>query len=182
MHKRFHRTGNPRTMCCHAPYGQNGMKQDTMSLSQAQKKAMRSIGHHLDPVVTASENGISEGMLAELERALNDHELVKVKLAIPDRDDRTAVLDELVAQSRSELIQKIGKVALLYRKNPKATRSCPTSPASRTTTAATDAPASLRHHRAPTSLSPEKTPPRQDSWRGGVVWIEGAGSRCARRR
>ncbi len=120
MHKRFHRTGNPRTMCCHAPYGQNGMKQDTMSLSQAQKKAMRSIGHHLDPVVTASENGISEGMLAELERALNDHELVKVKLAIPDRDDRTAVLDELVAQSRSELIQKIGKVALLYRKNPKA--------------------------------------------------------------
>ena len=91
-----------------------------MSLSQAQKKAFRSIGHHLDPVVTASENGISEGLLAELDRALNDHELIKVKLAIPDRDDRSAVLDELAEASKSEIIQKIGKVALLYRANPKA--------------------------------------------------------------
>ena len=48
-----------------------------MSLSQAQKKAFRSIGHHLNPVVTVSENGVSENLLAELSRALNDvfHEL-----------------------------------------------------------------------------------------------------------
>ena len=93
--------------------------QDTMSLSQAQKKAFRSIGHHLNPVVTVSENGISEGVLAELERALSDHELIKVKLAVPERDDRAAILDELVATSRAELVQKIGKMALLYRRNPK---------------------------------------------------------------
>ncbi len=91
-----------------------------MSLSQAQKKAFRSIGHHLNPVVTVSENGISEGVLAELDRALSDHELIKVKLAVPERDDRAAILDELVATSRAELVQKIGKMALLYRRNPKA--------------------------------------------------------------
>lgn len=91
-----------------------------MSLSQAQKKAFRSIGHHLNPVVTVSENGISEGVLAELDRALVDHELIKVKLALPERDDRVAMLDELVAASRAELVQKIGKMALLYRRNPKA--------------------------------------------------------------
>ena len=90
-----------------------------MSLSQAQKKAFRSIGHHLDPVVTVSENGASEGVLAELDRALSDHELVKVKLALPDRDDRAAMLDELVAASGAELVQKIGKMALLYRHNPR---------------------------------------------------------------
>ncbi|MEQ6889560.1 ribosome assembly RNA-binding protein YhbY [Halomonas sp. 1390] len=90
-----------------------------MSLSQAQKKAFRSIGHHLDPVVTVSENGASEGVLAELDRALRDHELVKVKLALPDRDDRAAMLDELVTASGAELVQKIGKMALLYRHNPK---------------------------------------------------------------
>lgn len=90
-----------------------------MSLSQAQKKAFRSIGHHLDPVVTVSENGASEGVLAELDRALRDHELVKVKLALPDRDDRAAMLDELVTESGAELVQKIGKMALLYRHNPK---------------------------------------------------------------
>ncbi len=91
-----------------------------MSLSQAQKKAFRSIGHHLNPVVTVSENGISEGVQAELERALADHELIKVKLALPDRDDRAAMLETLTASSGAELVQTIGKMALLYRRNPQA--------------------------------------------------------------
>ncbi|MGJ7458139.1 ribosome assembly RNA-binding protein YhbY [Halomonas sp. MA07-2] len=89
-----------------------------MSLSQAQKKAFRSIGHHLNPVVTVSENGISEGVLAELDRALSDHELIKIKLALPERDDRAAMLQKLVAASGAELVQTIGKMALLYRRNP----------------------------------------------------------------
>lgn len=97
-----------------------GIPQDTMSLSQAQKKALRSIGHHLNPVVTVSENGISDNLLAELDRALRDHELVKVKLALPDRDDRTLVLETLTRDGNAELVQSIGKVALLYRKNPQA--------------------------------------------------------------
>lgn len=91
-----------------------------MSLSQAQKKAFRSIGHHLNPVVTVSENGVSEGVLAELDRALADHELIKVKLALAERDDRTAMLEELLAASGAERVQTIGKMALLYRKSPQA--------------------------------------------------------------
>ncbi|WP_136249080.1 ribosome assembly RNA-binding protein YhbY [Halomonas borealis] len=91
-----------------------------MSLSQAQKKAFRSIGHHLDPIVMVSENGLSEGVLAELDRALRDHELVKVKLALPEREDRAAMLEALEAESHAELVQKIGKVALFYRHNPQA--------------------------------------------------------------
>ncbi|MEA2120023.1 ribosome assembly RNA-binding protein YhbY [Halovibrio sp. HP20-50] len=90
-----------------------------MSLSQAQKKAFRSIGHHLNPVVTVSENGVSENLLAELNRALTDHELIKVKLALPERDDRAAIIAELTANSRADLVQAIGKMALLYRRNPK---------------------------------------------------------------
>lgn len=90
-----------------------------MSLSQAQKKAFRSIGHHLNPVVTVSENGLTEGVLAELARALEDHELIKIKLAIGDRDARQTVLDELTESSQSKLVQTIGKVALLYRRNPR---------------------------------------------------------------
>jgi RNA-binding protein len=90
-----------------------------MSLSQAQKKAFRSIGHYLNPVVTVSENGLSEGVLAELDRALADHELIKIKLALAERDDRAAMLDELVASSGAERVQRIGKTALLYRANPR---------------------------------------------------------------
>ncbi|GHB12172.1 ribosome assembly RNA-binding protein YhbY [Salinicola rhizosphaerae] len=91
-----------------------------MSLSPAQKKAYRSIGHHLQPVVTVSENGLSEGAQQELERALRDHELIKVKLALPERDDRHAMIEALVEVSGAELVQALGKVALLYRHNPKA--------------------------------------------------------------
>ncbi len=91
-----------------------------MSLSQAQKKAFRSIGHHLNPVVTVSENGVSEGVLAELDRALADHELIKVKLALAERDDRAAMLEELLEASGAERVQTIGKMALLYRKSPQA--------------------------------------------------------------
>ncbi|WNK20635.1 ribosome assembly RNA-binding protein YhbY [Halomonas piscis] len=91
-----------------------------MSLSQAQKKALRSIGHYLNPVVTVSENGISENLLAELDRALRDHELIKVKLALPDREDRALMIEELTAGGRAELVQSIGKTALLYRHNPQA--------------------------------------------------------------
>ncbi|MCG6659532.1 ribosome assembly RNA-binding protein YhbY [Halomonas campisalis] len=91
-----------------------------MSLSQAQKKAFRSIGHHLNPVVIVSENGLSEGLLAELDRALADHELIKVKLALPERDDRAAMLEELLTASGAERVQTIGKMALLYRANPQA--------------------------------------------------------------
>lgn len=97
-----------------------GESHDTMSLSQAQKKAFRSIGHHLNPVVTVSENGLSEGVMAELERALNDHELIKIKIAVGERETRRQAVEELAAGSRAEVVQIIGKMALLYRSNPKA--------------------------------------------------------------
>ncbi|MDW5378687.1 ribosome assembly RNA-binding protein YhbY [Halomonas sp. HP20-15] len=91
-----------------------------MSLSQAQKKAFRSIGHHLSPLVTVADNGITEGVVGELKRALNDHELVKVKIAVGERDTRNALAEQLASDSGAELVQTIGKMALLYRHNPKA--------------------------------------------------------------
>ncbi len=94
-----------------------------MALTQEQKKQFKSIGHHLKPVLIVAENGLTEGVLAELERALNDHELIKVKLALAERDDRRALLGELCAQSRSDLVQSIGKMALVYRKNPKPNKN-----------------------------------------------------------
>lgn len=91
-----------------------------MSLTQEQKKHFKSIGHHLKPVVTVAEQGLSEGVMAELDRALNDHELIKIQLRLADRDDRSAILAELCQQSSAVLVQSIGKMALIYRKNPNA--------------------------------------------------------------
>ena len=86
-----------------------------MSLSQAQKKAFRSIGHHLNPVVTVSENGVSENLLAELNRALTDHELIKVKINASTREQRAGMVESLCESTGADLVQRIGNIALLYR-------------------------------------------------------------------
>nr|WP_298413864.1 ribosome assembly RNA-binding protein YhbY [uncultured Halomonas sp.] len=91
-----------------------------MGLSQAQKKAMRSIGHHLDPVVTVAENGLTENVDAELERALSDHELIKIKLALSERETRQQLIDTIAQRTQAEIVQTIGKMALFYRRNPNA--------------------------------------------------------------
>jgi RNA-binding protein len=91
-----------------------------MPISADRKKQFRTIGHKLNPIVTIAGNGLSEGVLLERNRALDDHELIKVKIAIAEREDRKALVAELQALPQVELIQEIGKVALLYRANKKA--------------------------------------------------------------
>lgn len=86
-----------------------------MPLDQARKKQLRAIGHQLKPVVTISEKGVSEGVLLELERALEDHELIKVKLAVNDPQARRELAAELCQHSGAELVQAVGKVILLVR-------------------------------------------------------------------
>lgn len=88
-----------------------------MPLTQEQKKQYKSIGHHLKPVLTVADNGLTEGVLAELERALGDHELIKIKVNILDRESRPEAIAELCKAGKAELVQVIGKMALLYRKN-----------------------------------------------------------------
>lgn len=91
-----------------------------MPLSEAQKKHFRGIGHDLKPIVTIGGNGVSEGVVSELDRALADHELIKLKIAAGERDDRQPVIDYVTTQTKCELVARIGKIALLYRRNPKA--------------------------------------------------------------
>jgi RNA-binding protein len=91
-----------------------------MPISPDRKKQFRTIGHKLNPIVTIAGNGLSEGVLIELNRALDDHELIKVKLALPEREDRKSVIEELSELPGVEIIQEIGKVVLLYKPNKKA--------------------------------------------------------------
>ncbi len=91
-----------------------------MTLSTADKKQYRTIAHNLNPVVIIGDKGLSENLLDELNRALHDHELIKVKIAIGDRDDRSAIIDALLDATKAELVQSIGKVVVLLKKNPKA--------------------------------------------------------------
>lgn len=91
-----------------------------MPISPDRKKQFRTIGHKLNPIVTIAGNGLSEGVLIELNRALDDHELIKVKLALAEREDRKSIVEELSELPGVEIIQEIGKVVLLYKPNKKA--------------------------------------------------------------
>ena len=84
--------------------------------SNQDARQLRAIGHKLKPVVTVAGNGLSEGVLAELDRALTDHELVKIKLAVGSRETRKSVTDEICRQTGAELIQSIGNVILVLRR------------------------------------------------------------------
>ena len=94
-----------------------------MTSSNEDKKHLRRLGHNLKPVVTIAAKGLNENVGAELDRALSDHELIKVKLAVGDRNAKKAAIAEICLQSKAELIQSIGHMILLYRKadkpNPK---------------------------------------------------------------
>lgn len=92
----------------------------TMSKTANQEmKQLRAIGHKLKPVVTVAGNGLTEGVLAELDRALSDHELVKIKLAVGSREARAELIHEICDRSGAELVQGIGNVALLLRRSAK---------------------------------------------------------------
>ena len=94
-----------------------------MSLSSAQRREYRAIAHNLKPIIIIGDKGRSEGLMQELDRALDDHELIKVKVASNDREARAEVIDELCCQSGAELVQTIGKIAIVMRRakqpNPK---------------------------------------------------------------
>ena len=86
--------------------------------SKSDIRQLRAIGHGLKPVVTVAGNGLSEGVMLELERALSDHELIKVKLAVGGKEARETVTNELCANTGAELIQAIGNIILILRRSP----------------------------------------------------------------
>ena len=86
-----------------------------MSLNAAKKKHFRTIGHNLKPVVMVADKGLTDGVVEETLRALNDHELIKVKFAIGDRETKQQLMKELVETVKAEMIQSIGKIALIYK-------------------------------------------------------------------
>ncbi len=88
-----------------------------MPLKASQRKNLRGQAHHLKPVVTVADKGLSENVVAEIDRALNDHELIKVKLR-GDREARKAWAKSIAEQCKAELVMTIGQVAAFYRKHP----------------------------------------------------------------
>ncbi len=92
-----------------------------MQLNDKQRRHLRGLAHDLKPVVLVGDSGLTDGVVRETERALRDHELIKIKVRAADRDTRDALIADLATRTTSELVNRIGHVAVLYRKRPDKT-------------------------------------------------------------
>ncbi|CCG35129.1 ribosome assembly RNA-binding protein YhbY [Xanthomonas citri pv. mangiferaeindicae] len=84
-------------------------------LTSAQNRFLRGQAHDLKALLQTGGKGVTPAFLAELEEVLERHELVKVKVASEDRETRDALIAELIEQTGSALVQRIGHTAILYR-------------------------------------------------------------------
>jgi RNA-binding protein len=90
---------------------------DPMALSEKQKKHLRRLAHPMHPIVMLGNAGLTDGVVNELERALTDHELVKVGARVGDRAARDEALTTLASRTQAEIVQRIGNVGVFYRRS-----------------------------------------------------------------
>lgn len=89
-------------------------------LTNATIKRLKAIGHRLNPIVIIGNNGMTPTLLEEVERALTDHELIKVKLPAGSKEQREEMATDLAKAVEAHVVQSIGRMALLFRQNPNA--------------------------------------------------------------
>ena len=89
-------------------------------ITSAERRRLRQIAHHLDPVIMVGDAGVSDAVITETARALADHELIKVRIAGDDRESRATARTALADGCSATIVQTIGKIVVLYRRNPKA--------------------------------------------------------------
>jgi RNA-binding protein len=89
-----------------------------MALTGKQRRHLRGLGHSLAPVAQVGKGGISDAVVAALDAALADHELIKIKLLETLDIDRDEAATALAARTKSEVAQVLGRTVLLYRADP----------------------------------------------------------------
>lgn len=86
-----------------------------MTLSAKERQQLKAKAHKLNPVVMIGGQGLTAAVNKEIDRALNDHELIKVKIAGDDRDARKAIVEAICKDQNAELVQQIGKIVVIFR-------------------------------------------------------------------
>ncbi|GAB4223332.1 MAG: ribosome assembly RNA-binding protein YhbY [Francisella sp.] len=88
-----------------------------MNVKQRQK--LKAQAHSLKPVVLIGEKGLTANVMAEIDLALEYHELIKIKAGRLPKEEKEVIANEITQATKSELVQIIGNIIVVYRKNPK---------------------------------------------------------------
>jgi RNA-binding protein len=89
-------------------------------LSAAERKSLKTRAHQLEPVVIVGAKGLTDEVVKEIDAALKAHELIKVRAPALERQQRQPALEDILSRTKAELVQQVGKVFVLYRKNDEA--------------------------------------------------------------
>ena len=92
-----------------------------MNLSNPQIRQLKALAQRLEPVVHVGKAGVTDELVASVEQALNDHELIKIKFTA-FKTEKESLAAEIAARTQSELVWIVGHVAVLYRAQPDPAR------------------------------------------------------------
>lgn len=112
-------------------------------LTPAHRQMLKGRAHALDPVVLIGAEGLTPAVLAEVDRALGSHELIKIRVSGADRRERDRILDDICAKTDAAPVQHIGKIIVIYREKPPEVAPADSRPA----------PEKSRRHRVPAKQS-----------------------------
>ena len=87
-------------------------------LTPTQRRHLTALGHHLQPIVTIGKDGLTDGVVAALVQALEDHELVKVKVGTSSTEDRKELATRIAEPAGGEFVHMVGRTMLIFRAHP----------------------------------------------------------------
>lgn len=96
-----------------------------MNLNKKQIQFLKGEAHSLKPVVLLGSNGLTEAVVAEIDYALNHHELIKVKIPTDDRDTKALIVEAICRETNAIKVQVIGKTLVIYRQSDEKKISIP---------------------------------------------------------
>jgi RNA-binding protein len=92
-----------------------------ITLTPRERAHLKARAHALEPVVHIGGSGATERVVAEIDRALTAHELIKVKINADDRADRAALGEDICERTGATAVHRVGKVLILWRPRPAGT-------------------------------------------------------------
>jgi len=96
-----------------------------MALNDRQKRYLKGLAHPLKPVVMIGNKGLTENVIAEIDKGLEQHELMKVRVSGQEKADRLAMIDEISLKTSANLVMSIGHIAAFYRPAKEPTITLP---------------------------------------------------------
>ena len=121
-------------------------------MKPSRRAELRAQAHRLSPVVIIGDKGLTDEVIAEIDRSLAAHELIKVRAATDDREARGAWMETICERVGAEAVQQIGKVMVLFRENEKEKEVRKAAPAAKR------APAAPKGTSRPRSRTPSARP------------------------